>query len=1137
MKLKDIKIGTQLIIGFTTIILFVILLGVVSHKQNQRTHQLTESLYNHPFQVQKAIVTLRFDILMINREMKDLMIAADQNELTQSLTRIKVWEAEAFTQIENLSERYLGNLSDIDSVKQAFIVWNSMREETIRLIHEGKITEAGNRTKTKGVAGIKAEDILSKIDVIDHFAQNIAIEFNANSKKFFSNLTIQLIVLVLIILLLSLVIIYIIVRNIRKPITALTQATSRFQKGDFAARSSYQSNNEFGVLSESFNRHADKIESNFKLNEKVANLSTLMISEDDVHKFYHSFLLKLLEYTGSQIAAIYLLSNDKKTYEHLSSIGMENSARQSFSSTNAEGVFGAAVLSCRVQHIRNIPDDTRFVFNSVNGKYIPHEMITIPVCEGNESIAVITLATVNKFSKQTLPLIEKILVAFSARLSGLLAFEKIKAFSERLEEQKEQLAKASAYNRGLIDASIDSLIIISPNGIITDANSSTEAFLGLSREELIGTDVTSYFTEPHMAKSGYQKVFQAGVVRDYELVMRNKNGKEIPVIYNASVYRDEKGEVIGILAAARDITERKMADKELNRLNDELIKRSEKLGFANSELEAQKSELSSQSVELMMQNTELEMQKNQLDEANRLKTIFLSNMSHELRTPLNSVIALSGVLSRRLTNIIPEEEHSYLEVIERNGKHLLDLINDILDISRIEAGKEEVEITTFNLNAAIGEVVSMIEPQAKTKNIELLFSKGDNTINITSDTDKIRHIMQNLISNAVKFTEQGTVKVKTQLNNGGIAITVTDTGIGISEENQQHIFDEFRQADSSTSRKFGGSGLGLAIAKKYANFLGGTITVKSEPEAGAEFTVLLPVTYHPDNEIKYKPLDTISLNQRSTYFIPEQLKTTKNILLVEDSEPAIIQIKDILEEDKYNIVVAHDGQHALDALVYTIPDAIILDLMLPGIDGFEVLERVRNAEITANIPVLILTAKHITKNELKFLKRNNIYQLIQKGNVNRDELLAAVNSMVYTAPVETHKTEKPQKVMPNIVGKPLVLVVEDNLDNMLTVKAILSNNYEVIEAADGLKGVKMAKKHVPNLILMDIHLPEMDGIEAFQTIRNNARLQHIPIIALTASAMTTDRETILAHGFDAYITKPIDEKFFFKTIIEVLYGK
>jgi CheY-like chemotaxis protein len=207
--------------------------------------------------------------------------------------------------------------------------------------------------------------------------------------------------------------------------------------------------------------------------------------------------------------------------------------------------------------------------------------------------------------------------------------------------------------------------------------------------------------------------------------------------------------------------------------------------------------------------------------------------------------------------------------------------------------------------------------------------------------------------------------------------------------------------------------------------------------------------------------------------------------------------------------------------------------MMPGIDGFDVLKTIREAERTAHIPVLILTARHISKEELGFLKRNNIHQLIQKGDVNRGDLQNAVTTMAFPEQVPT---EQPQRERRPIQGKPLLLVVEDNPDNMLTVKAILADNYRVIEASDGREGVEMARKHMPDLILMDIALPGMDGVEAFKAIRNDARLQHVPIIALTASAMVSDRETILAHGFDAYVAKPIDDRLFFKSINEALYG-
>jgi len=259
----------------------------------------------------------------------------------------------------------------------------------------------------------------------------------------------------------------------------------------------------------------------------------------------------------------------------------------------------------------------------------------------------------------------------------------------------------------------------------------------------------------------------------------------------------------------------------------------------------------------------------------------------------------------------------------------------------------------------------------------------------------------------------------------------------------------------------------------------------------------------------------------------------KTILLVEDSEAAIIQLRDILDEVGYNILVAKDGNEAIHILEQTIPDAMILDLMMPEVDGFEVLDHIRNFERTAHIPVLILTAKHITKEDLKFLRQNNVHQLVQKGEIKKQELLNNIASMFI-------KTEEiPQKnehKIQNIDGKPLVLIVEDNPDNLLTVKALLTENYDVVTAENGVDGVLMAQKILPNLILLDLSLPEIDGYEAFRQIRKVPALDNVPVAALTASALTTDKEHILAFGFDAYIAKPIDSSIFYNTINQLLYG-
>jgi len=1001
--MKNLKISLQLKLGIMAMLLFVIFLGGVSYWQSNQIFMATQTMYNHPLPVRNALGNLTEDILKMDLAMKDLLMLENDSEIQKTTRILELSASDAQKQFNVLYDRFLGSLTDIDAASNAFIIWKISINENLKLVQESKKKNILQNISSKGDLVRERDQLMAKINVIDDFAANKANALYTSALDLKNSFNNQLILLVALLLALSFTVNYILLRNIRKPIDELTSATKQFHSGNKSARSRYISKNEFGGLSLAFNKMIEDIQLNSELDEMVNSLSGLMLSEYDANKFFKQTLSELSSLTNSQMAAIYLLSNDKKTFEHFESIGMDNNATKSFDALNHEGEFGTAIAAHKIQHHKNIPDDTRFTFNTVTGKIIPREIITLPILSEDEVVAIISLASINFYSINSILLINRILDTLSARVQGILGYRRMKEFSLKLEDQNRKL-------------------------------------------------------------------------------------------------------------------EAQKTELEVQKM----------------ELEAQKTELATQSSELTKQNTELEMQKKQLHEVSRLKTSFLSNMSHELRTPLNSVIALSGVLNRRLNNKIPAEEYSYLEVIERNGKHLLSLINDILDISRIEAGREDLEITNFNVSNLIKDVTEMILPQVQQKNIELLYSEGVKHLSIESDFAKCRHILQNLVGNAVKFTEKGSVEISALKSGNKVIITVTDTGIGISENHLPHIFDEFRQADGSTSRRFGGTGLGLAIAKKYANLLGGSISVVSTPGSGSSFMLSIPTIYPSENktlvsnETSYSKYDLKPVTDQ-----PSNDLTAKTILLVEDSEPAIIQMKDILDEKGYHLLVANNGSEALEIISKTIPDAMILDLMMPGIDGFEVLKTIRDAEPTAHIPVLILTAKHITKEELQFLKRNNIHQLIQKGDVNRDEFLNSVFSMVHPKTTEEVKT---QRTLETVEGKPVLLIVEDNPDNMITVKALLADNYTVLESVDGISGIEMAKKFRPDLILMDIALPGIDGIEAFKRIRKDPELLHIPVIALTASAMNSDRETILAHGLDGYIAKPIDEKTFFKTINSVLYG-
>jgi signal transduction histidine kinase/response regulator RpfG family c-di-GMP phosphodiesterase len=987
MKLKDMKVDTAMRLGLGSILLLVVALGTLAWIQTNQLWLTTKRLYDHPHQVRRALDAVTLEILAMQQDMNELVWTEREQDRLPLLQSIDTHEAGAGRQFKIIHDRYLGPQSDITEAEQDFIKWKAIREETCRLLREGKAAEAYSRIRANGAESRQVETIMREIMDVSIFAKNRGDAFYATAQAQRNDINRQLAVFVTLILLLSIIVAWLLLKGVKDPLVTLTAATEAFRQGKLDIRCEYASASEFGELAASFNVMAETIQTEMNINKHAIHLSDVMLREEEAHAFCRELLKGLLEHTGSQVGAVYLLNEAKTMFEHFESIGLGADGRTTFSATALEGEFGAALATRQIQRITDIPEDSRFTFAAVSGVFQPREILTIPVFSDHTVSAVISLSSVHAYDAASVRLVQSIWNTVNARVNGVLALQKITTLAATLEEQ-------------------------------------------------------------------------------------------------------------------------------------------------NHELDAQRRELVLQATEVTEQNAELEMQKQQLDEANRLKSAFLSNMSHELRTPLNSVIALSGVLSRRLATTIPEEERNYLEIIERNGKGLLTLINDILDLSRIEAGREELSVSHCSVRELADELVAMIEPQAVEKKVALLNQIPSDLSLITTDPYKLKHILQNLIGNAVKFTEEGQVTVTAEVKGSEMVIRVADTGIGIAVDHVPHIFDEFRQGDDSTSRKYGGTGLGLAIAKKYTQLIGGSITVESTQGHGTTFTLRLPLTLAISDDVKAHETGHYS-RKRVTRSMPLPSVQGQVILLVEDNESAIIQLSDILLSTGYRVQVAHNGQEALEKIAQIVPDAMILDLMMPEVDGFEVLKAIRGIERTAHLPVLILTAKHVTRDELSFLKGNHIHQLIQKGDINKDGLLAEVAQMVAT-PQPQPALSRPRRRRPVRSGKPLILIIEDNLDNLRTARALLADDYELLEALDGETAVKLAKMHQPDIILSDIALPGMDGIAVLAAIREDESLGATPVIAVTASAMKGDRETILAHGFDGYISKPIDSELMIKILHEVL---
>ena len=516
----------------------------------------------------------------------------------------------------------------------------------------------------------------------------------------------------------------------------------------------------------------------------------------------------------------------------------------------------------------------------------------------------------------------------------------VEAEQEKLDQR---LRDQQFYTRSLIESNIDALMTTDPCGIITDVNKQMEALTGCTREELIGAPFKDYFTDPERAEAGIKRVLGEKKVTDYELTVCARDGKKTVVSYNATTFYDRSRLLQGVFAAARDVTERKRVEAELQQA------------------------------------------KAAAESASRAKSEFLASMSHEIRTPMNAIMGIADLLAK--TKLSPEQD-KYVQIFRRAGDNLLNLINDILDLSKVEASQIELERTGFSLNDHLEKVTEMVAARAQEKGLVLVCEIAPNVpTELVGDPTRLRQVLLNLLGNAVKFTESGEVSLRVTRDADSAVPTalrfdVSDTGIGIPGEKLGQIFERFTQADSSTTRRFGGSGLGLTISKRLVELMGGRIWVESEIGKGSTFAFAVP-------------LEVRAAAHRSATVLegagPEPPLPALRILLVEDSSDNRTITVAYLQDTPYRIEIAENGAVAYEKFTAGHYDLVLMDRQIPVMDGLTATRAIRaweQANQRPPTPIIALTASALKGDREKCLAAGCTAFLTKP--IKQDVLLQAI---------------------------------------------------------------------------------------------------------------------------------------------------
>lgn len=1208
MQKYRLSIRNRLALGFGLFLIIIIAFSGIFMLQINRLSTVFRDFYTHPYTVSNRVQKIETDIIRMHRAMKDLAISESREEVFRFTDLVDELEDEVLNDFTIVYDRYLGDRIEIDEAYNTFIEWREIRAEVIELTLAGQTAAAADVTRGGGADHV--DKLENKIRVLRTFADNKAAAFSREAEETRKSVLKSLWLFCAIGLAVGIIIIISSVHSISTPLLKIVAWIMEISTGKITSEISINSRDEIGSLAQScrimqknlshksnvakliasgdFSERVDVKddydEVAISINQIAENYSRItaenelqnwlksgqnMLNEDiqgmqNVEEFSRKVISRMCIQLGAQIGAFYIADNIGSELKLSGSYAFNLRKNTGNVIPFGDGLGGQCAVEKDIISITDVPDGY-FRIGSGTGDCAPANICAAPILYEGELVAVIELGSIREFQSRDLEFIR-----LTAEIIG------------------------------------------------------TGLHTVLAREE----------TEKLLVKTQRQSV--ALETRQEELRQSNE---ELEI--KAKILKDSESQL-------------KVQQEELRVTNEEL---EEKTG----ELERQGSRLKQKNEELDRAMKEIAEKADALKKSSSYKSEFMANMSHELRTPLNSIIILSRLLSQNEGENLTEKDIEFAQTIHSSGADLLHLINEILDLSKIEAGKMDIINEKVSIRQLISSLRRSFQPAADEKKLNFNLEVADGVPSqINSDLKRIEQILKNLLSNSFKFTENGTVSLSVSRESTGmLKFTVSDTGIGIQEEKQDLIFEAFQQADGTTHRQYGGTGLGLSISLELSRLLGGDLQMNSKEGRGSEFSLLLPETAAvsvidtptPGPEV-FEPSkdEIISETDKIESIIDDRNlieRNSKSVLIIEDDPVFAKVVLDFARMKDFCGVIAPDGETGLHFADYYSPSAILLDVGLPGIDGWEVMERLKSSEATRYIPVHFLTAGDNSKEAFKkgavgFLQkpvepemlddtfadidrilegkmkklllvedndneRSSLKELLGGKDLEITEAATGADAMkmmlegsydcivldlglkdisgfeilsqmrssgfenvpvvVYTGKelTESERIElmrysesvilksarsherlleetalflhRVESELPGDMQREIkmvreqnsslkdkkILLVDDDMRNVFALSSVLERNgMEVTVGKNGIDAIEKLETEYPDLILMDIMMPEMDGYEAMTIIRKKPEFKNLPIIALTAKAMKGDRNRCIEAGANDYLSKPVE---------------